>query len=67
MAIFDAYRRFLAVSGALCRSVANKSTYLNDIFLKVYCADFGENDAFICVGDGSTPRTAALFAFRTKV
>ena len=35
-------------------------------FLAKDCADFGDEDAFIAVGDGATPRTAALFAFLTK-
>jgi hypothetical protein len=35
-------------------------------FLAKDCAGFTDDDAFIAVGDGATPRTAALFAFLTK-
>jgi len=35
-------------------------------FLSKDCADFTDEDAFIAVGDGATPRTAALFAFLSK-
>ena len=35
-------------------------------FLAKHCADFSDQDAFIAVGDGATPRTAALFAFLSK-
>ena len=35
-------------------------------FLAKHCADFTDEDAFIAVGDGATPRTAALFAFLGK-
>lgn len=36
-------------------------------FLAPFCANFDDGqDAFVFVGDGATPRTAALFAYLTK-
>jgi hypothetical protein len=34
--------------------------------MRVPIGELGPEDAFICVGDGATPRTAALFAHLTK-
>ena len=34
--------------------------------LSVQCADFDSSDAYIFVGDGTTPRTAAIFAHLTR-